>query len=355
MRYATGLDIPDPFIYAELSEKKYVIVSSLELSRAKKEAKRGIKVIFVEDVDTSNIRIPKTRKQNLADLASSFLLSYNVTEVQVPHNTWTLHTDTFREHNLRVKLANPFFPERLIKTEDELRSIKATGKVVKDAFKVACNMLRESKVEWDDKLVWNDAPLTSERLKSEIEAVFMQNGCASGDSIVACGEQSAEPHNQGSGPLHAGQPIIIDLFPRDKKTGYYFDFTRTVVKGTPDPELKKLYDTVKRAQAEALAVVAPGNVKHVHLAAAEVFVRAGYETTDEEGFIHSTGHGLGVELHEPPRISERSGDELLPGMVITIEPGLYYKGIGGVRIEDTVVVTEDGHINLTNVPKNLTL
>ncbi len=355
MRYATGLCLHESFIWVRYGEgksaKEYILVNRLEFPTVKKEARKDIKVICWNDLELDNIRIPKQRKKNLADIASSFLLSYNVDAIQVPDNTWAIHMETFKEHNLIAKPTQPFFPERIIKRSDEVLAIKQTGKVTKMAFKHTVKILREAEIQWDDSLTWNGVKLTSEFLQNEIEKVFIDNGCSSGESIVSCGEQSSEPHNRGSGTLKAGHPIVVDLFPKDNKTGYYFDMTRTIIKGTPTPELKNMLQTVKRAQKEALELVRPGPAEHVHLAARKIVERAGFKTTDEEGFLHSTGHGVGVDLHEPPRIGDKSEDILEPGMVITVEPGLYYKEHGGVRIEDTVLVTKNGYKNLTNLPK----
>jgi Xaa-Pro aminopeptidase len=159
------------------------------------------------------------------------------------------------------------------------------------------------------------------------------------------------PHSRGSGPLLAGEAIVIDVFPRDNTSGYYFDMTRTVVKGTPRSEIVKLIGAVKRAHGDALAVVAPGKASGVHKAAVDSFTRSGYVTDEKGGFIHSLGHGLGLDLHESPRVGATSNDVLVVGDVITIEPGLYYPGVGGARIEDTVLVTKTGCVNLTNLPK----
>jgi Xaa-Pro aminopeptidase len=358
MRYATGLSIPDPFVWIRFGEgkkaKEYILVSTLEFGRARQNAKIGTKVILLDKINLDNIRKPVGRKRNLADYAASFLLSYNNTEVVLPENTWASHLETLREHGIRAKIQSPYFAQRLIKSQDEIAKIKRTGLVAKKAYKAATDILRKATIDWNDSLLYNNKRLTSEFLKNEIERIFLENGCASGESIVSCAEQTAQPHNTGSGLLKAGEPIIIDIFPRDMKTGYFFDMTRTVIKGTPRKELKDLYATVHTAQLAAIAAVKAGaKVADVHQAVEEIYAKHNYHTTDEEGYIHSTGHGLGLSVHEPPRISTKSDEILQAGMVITIEPGLYYKELGGIRIEDTILVTQKGHVNLTNVPKVL--
>jgi len=356
MLYATGLHISDPFIWIRMGEgsrsREYVLVSSLEYSRAKQECRQGTKIILFEEIDMKNVKKPTGRKRTLADLAAAFLLSYNITEVLIPSNTWTVDAEALRECNLRVKVVSPFFPSRIIKRPEEIAAIKHAGLVTKKAFHRAMTILKEATIDWNDTLIYNDKRLTSEFIKMEMEKVFIENGCASGETIVACGEQAAQPHNRGSGLLHAGEPIVMDIFPRDLTSGYYFDMSRTVIKGTPTKELTRLYDTVRKAQLAGLAAIKPGRkASEVHAACQAVFDKAGYKTTAEEGFIHSTGHGVGIDIHESPNVSAKVDDILQPGMVITVEPGLYYKELGGVRIEDTVVVSKTGHINLTNVPK----
>lgn len=356
MRYATGLVIPDPFIWVQFGTgkrtKEYVIVSSLEYGRAKAEARLGTKVILYESVDLKTLRKPVGRRRNLADIAAAFLLSYNITEVFLPDNAWSIHTETLREHGLRVRFSESLFPERIVKSQEEVAAIKRAGRVAKRAMQHASDIIKASTIEWDDTLTYEGERLTSERLKAEIEKIFIDNGCSSGETIVSCGDQAAQPHNRGSGPLYAGTTIVIDIFPRDNASGYYFDMTRTLLKGTPTKDLLKLYDAVRKAQIAALMAVKPGKkASDVHAAAAAVFQRMGYKTTEEGGFIHSVGHGLGLDIHEEPGVGPRSDTILAPGMVITVEPGLYYKELGGVRIEDTVLVTKTGFANLTNVPK----
>lgn len=197
-----------------------------------------------------------------------------------------------------------------------------------------------------------------------IEATLAAHECESPEGhIVSGGIKSSEPHEVGSGPLLPGEPIVIDIYPRSKKTGYYADMSRTVCIGKPSSALQSMYNTVLEAQQTAIACVAPGVLcREVHQAAVWVFESAGYTTSGKgtefefrEGFVHSVGHGVGKEIHERPHISARSEEVLEVGDVITIEPGLYYTNIGGVRLEDLLVVTEKGCQNLTTFPKQLAI
>ena len=166
-------------------------------------------------------------------------------------------------------------------------------------------------------------------------------------SIVAGGRQAADPHEAGRGPLRAGEWIVADVFPRMLATGYWGDMTRTFLHGRPTAAQRRMYEAVAEAQRLALSLVRPGaKGKDVHRAVTDFFARRGWKTGTgpdgrAHGFFHGLGHGVGLEIHEEPRLSP-SGGELAPGMVVSVEPGLYYPEIGGVRIEDLVVVTETG-------------
>ena len=196
-------------------------------------------------------------------------------------------------------------------------------------------------------------PLTSEAVKTEIEVTLLRHGCALDETIVACGADAADPHERGSGPLAANEPIIVDIFPQNKASKYHADMTRTFCRGEPDDTVREWYDLTEEAYRAALDAVEPGvEGEAIHDAACDVYEDAGLPTlrsdeAAETGFIHSTGHGVGLDVHEGPRIGP-GVDVLEPGHVITIEPGLYDPDVGGVRIEDLVVVTEDGSENLTD-------
>jgi Xaa-Pro aminopeptidase len=221
-------------------------------------------------------------------------------------------------------------------------------------------LLRLAAVADDGTLRYEGETLTSERVKREIEVTLLREGCALDETIVACGSDAADPHDRGSGPLTAQEPIIVDIFPRSKATKYHADMTRTFSVGDPGDTVREWFDLTHDALEAALDAVEPGATgEAVHDAVCDVYEGAGHPTlrsdpTTETGFIHSTGHGVGLDVHEQPRVSP-GGEELEPGHVITVEPGLYDPDVGGVRIEDLVVVTEDGYENLTEYPVDLVL
>jgi len=208
----------------------------------------------------------------------------------------------------------------------------------------------------------NTAEPTAEAAHALIDKILAEHNCESPEGhIVAAGTQSSEPHAVGSGTLEKDVPIIIDIYPRSKITGYFADMTRTICVGTPSSELQKMYDQVLLAQELAISMIKPGvRCLEIQQAVEDVFTKAGYITSGKgtefafaEGFVHGVGHGVGKNVHEEPRIGRNSKDILQEGDVITIEPGLYYKHIGGVRLEDMVLVTSSGGENLTHFAKHL--
>jgi Xaa-Pro aminopeptidase len=242
--------------------------------------------------------------------------------------------------------------ERLPKTPEQIAAIETAQRGTEAAFDALVSYLRTA-----------EAP-TSEEAHRILDTVLGEHGCESPEGhIVAGGVQSAEPHEAGTGLLKKREPIVIDIYPRSKTSGYFADMSRTVCIGEPSLELQKMYDTVLEAQELGISLVQPGaHCGDIHMAAVRVFENAGYTTSGKgkefpfaEGFVHGLGHGVGQEVHEAPRISRNSDDILQVGDVVTIEPGLYYKHIGGVRLEDMVLVTEDGCRNLTRAAKILKL
>ena len=206
--------------------------------------------------------------------------------------------------------------------------------------------------------MYHNNPLTSEKLRAIIDTAILQAGGVASHTIVAGGQQACDPHEQGHGVLRAREPIILDVFPRSQKTGYFGDITRTVVRGRASDPVRKMYDAVERGQAAAFAAMRHQTpTADIHQKVQEVFASAGYKTGKfngrMQGFFHGTGHGLGLELHEEPRVSPISTGALRAGQVVTVEPGLYYPGIGGVRLEDVAHITANGPRNLTKFEKVL--
>ncbi|HET6463459.1 MAG TPA: Xaa-Pro peptidase family protein, partial [Candidatus Krumholzibacteria bacterium] len=240
--------------------------------------------------------------------------------------------------------------------KDEIAHIVSAMRATEAGMQRAIDMLRRARVHkgW---VVLGGKKLTAEDIRRAANLEIFGRGCMPAHTIVAPGKHGCDPHDVGSGPIRAGEPIIIDIFPRAEKSGYFADITRTVVKGAPRPGVREMYDAVLAGQRGALRMIRHGALaSDIHGAILELFEKRGFKTGmidgRMQGFFHGTGHGLGLEIHEPPRIA-MNDTRLKAGMVVTVEPGLYYAGIGGMRIEDTVLVTRTGIRNLTRFPKFL--
>jgi len=250
----------------------------------------------------------------------------------------------------------PFLEERLVKSPAEVECILRAMRRTEAALGAAIEAIREAEV-MDGALRWRGEVLTAEALKRLIAVRLLEDGLLAQHTIVACGEAACDPHNEGSGPLRSGQAIILDVFPRDEESRYFADITRTVVKGKAPERLREMYRAVAKGQDRALHLIRDGaDGEAVHREVQAMLEGQGFRTGEVngrmQGFFHGTGHGLGLEVHELPRVS-KIPTTLRTGNVVTVEPGLYYPGIGGVRIEDVVVVTEHGCTNLTAYPKEL--
>ncbi|QYJ15895.1 Xaa-Pro dipeptidase [Rubrobacter xylanophilus DSM 9941] len=361
--HLTGFLAPDPVILFRTGGRKHLAVSAMEYPRALKQA-RVDEVLSFDELGVEELaRELRDGHRAYAAAAARALLERGVNEVAVPPGLGVAYADELRARGVRLSPAGSLFARlRRRKTGEEISRIERTQRAVEEACRHALGILREATVGDDGTLVWRSEPLTSELLRSEIDVELLRRGCAAEGTIVAGGKQAADPHERGSGPLHAGQTIIVDVFPRDQSTRYYADMTRTFVKGEPAGELVRMHEAVLEAQRSALSMIRAGvNGRDVHRKVSEILHEAGYKTALHdrqegrpltEGFMHGTGHGVGLEIHEAPRIST-ADQELLAGDVVTVEPGVYDPELGGVRIEDLVVVTERGCRNLTRFPKEL--
>ncbi|MFC6835710.1 M24 family metallopeptidase [Halomarina ordinaria] len=356
-RYLSGFDAPDPYVTLYDGER-HLLVSSLEYGRARREAPTE-DVVRHADFDYGAKREEYGHVEAGHRVIAEFLAERGVDAVAVPGRFPLAVADGLRDLDVSVtaETEGVVTDIRATKTEAELDFVRATQRANERALARAEELVREASVE-DGVLVHDGEALTSERVRREMEIALLREGYALEESIVACGAAAADPHDRGNGPLYADEPVIVDVFPRDKESKYFADMTRTFVKGTPSDEVRAWYDLTEEALEAALAAVEPGATgADVHDAVCDVYEAAGEPTlrddpTTETGFIHSTGHGVGLDIHERPSLGPGGGD-LEPGMVITVEPGLYDPDVGGVRIEDIVVVTEDGYENLTDYPREL--
>ncbi len=359
MLYAVGMFVPDPFVYLRIRGREMVVMSDLEVDRARRQAAHCRIIPLSQCQQKLRREGKKSRSRSIAEVIRLVLDECHTRKVCVPGNFPLGLAIELRELGIKVKpKPGNFFPEREEKSAEEVKKISAALMMAEVGLAEGIQALKSAKVGKDRKLTYHNAPLTSEKLRSIIDTAIIQaNGLAS-HTIVAGGKQGCDPHETGHGPLRANEPIILDVFPRSQKTGYFGDITRTVVKGRASEAVRKLYDTVHRGQKTAFQLMRAGVVtSRIHLAVQKLFTSEGYKTGKSEGrmqgFFHGTGHGLGLEIHESPRVNATSTSVLKAGQVVTVEPGLYYPGIGGVRIEDVVLVTSNNPKNLTQFEKVL--
>ena len=359
--YLSGFDAPDPFLTLYTPTETAILTSPLEYARAT-EASRADVVKRWGDYDYRALRKEHGKGPARGIVVAEFLGEFGVESVATDRRFPLFTADAIRENGGQVSadLDDVIAEIRARKTEAELEHIRAAQRANEAAMAAAEALLEDADVDSDGTLIHDGEPLTSERIKATIERTLLDRGFAMDQTIVASGSDSAVPHERGSGPIAAGEPVIVDIFPQSKTTKYHADMTRTFLRGEPDPTIREFYDLTEEAKAAALDAVEPGVTgEAVHGAVCDVYEAAGYPTTrseesPESGFIHSTGHGVGLDVHEHPSIGA-GGKELKPGHVITIEPGLYDPAVGGVRIEDLVLVTEDGYENFTDYPEQLVL
>jgi len=355
--YATRFVAPDPFIYLEVKGERLLVMSDLEMDRAKSQASvdRVLSYSELEKKAKSN----GTKEPSSVDIVHVILREAKVRQLLVPANFPFIHATRLQELGYSMKpKRDPFYERRVVKTAEEVRCIEAAQRATEEAVAAAHATLKMATIRDGD--LWLDGEvLTSERIKKLINVKLMERDCVAQHTIVAGGEQACDPHHEGTGPLPANRSIIFDVFPRSASSRYFADMSRTVIRGVASQELKRLYQTVKDAQEEAITKVKDGaDGKKIHQGILDRFEKAGYKTGlvdgRMQGYFHGTGHGVGLDIHEAPRIS-RTGSLLQEGHVVTVEPGLYYPGLGAVRIEDMVLVTSDGCRNLTDFPKTFEL
>jgi len=350
MIYRSGFHPVDPVVFLDEGKKRTLIVPMLEFSRAREEA-RGVDVLLPEDLG-----VPADELRSVSGWALHLLRRRNIKAVRVGSFFPASVMRKLEENKIAVSIAaGAMYAGRAIKSADEIKKITASQRAAVAALRCGHRVLQEAEIGRNGWLRWQGKALTSEVLRGVIDGELLRRGCIARDTIVAGGAQAADPHERGHGPLRAGTSIVFDIFPQHKRTGYWGDITRTFCKGAPSPALARMYLTVLRAQKMALSAIRVGaSGKDIHARVAAFFEQAGYPTRVKDGvvrgFFHGTGHGVGLDIHEAPSIS-RADVNLVEGHVVTVEPGLYDPDIGGVRIEDTVLVSKRGAKILASYPK----
>ena len=354
MLYATRFFAPDPFIFLQRNGKRTLVLSNLEIGRGRRQAKADEFVSF--DQLEREVRGKSKKAPPYERVLSHFLRKCGVRSAIVPANFPLGYAQELVADKIRLRATNGlFWPEREAKSEKEIEMIGRALRITEIGLKRAVEVLVRSTITREKKLRWSGKTLTSEMLRAEIDSAILRAGGTPTGTIVAGGDQACDPHERGFGPLYANSLIILDVFPRDAKTGYFGDMTRTVLRGRASEAQRKLWEAVKAGQALALKKIRAGvDGMTIHKAIQNLFRERGFPTEVRKGknvgFFHGTGHGLGLEIHEYPRLQKVT---LKDRQVLTVEPGLYYPGLGGVRHEDVVIVTKSGCKILSRFPKKL--
>jgi Xaa-Pro aminopeptidase len=350
LRHEVPVSVPDPFLYVERNGSRTAFVGSLEIPRLEGVADLGTVPFEALGLDELLDR-GLTWHEMTPELVLRACRQASVESAVTPRDFPLELADYLRGHAIELEAKGDLFDQRRrVKTEFELEGIRRAQRAAERAMDAIRARLREG------------GATSSEELQGVASRVFSDEGVIAPDLVlVSSGAQTTVGHEPGHGPIAEGEPVVVDLFPRDPASGCYADMTRTFCLGEPPEELARYHALVREALDVAYARIRPG-VKgaDVHRAVCELFADHGYPTqltkapgeVLEEGFFHGLGHGVGLEVHELPGLG-RSGEAIVAGDVLAVEPGLYSKGFGGCRLEDLVVVTEDGCEILTQYPYDL--
>jgi Xaa-Pro aminopeptidase len=363
LRHEVPISIPDPLLYAEVGGKRSVVISSFETSRVTDLG--TVEVLAFEDVGLDQLLERGLDSYALSrELWLSAARQFGLEDAVTPTAFPLEFADHLRANGITLEADQRFFDERRrVKNRFELEGIRRACRAVEAGIQVGVDMLRDADRR-NGTLVLNGEPLTCERIKLEVERAFGEQGAAADEFIVSHGAQTAVGHDGGSGPIASDDVVLFDLFPRDRESACFSDFTRTFSVGDASDELKGCHRLVRQALELAVGAVRPGvKGSDIHRQVCDLFHEHGYKTqlhkeegeVLKDGYFHATGHGVGLEVHEQPGLGRVESEPLVAGDVIAVEPGLYRHGFGGVRLEDLLLVTADGCEVLTDFPYELEL
>ncbi len=361
LRHEVPLGVPDPFLYVEKDGVRHVAVSSMEAQRLSALGLFEVHVLEEYGLDELVGRGLSWHEIG-AEVAVRAVHGIGVERAVVPETFPLWLADVLRDQGVELRADRAFFDERRrSKTAAELAGMRRAQRAAEAAMDTCRDLLRRA-TRAGDALLLDGEPLTVERVKSAMNLTFVTHGTTVDEFIVAPGAQGAVGHDMGSGPIRAGVPIVVDIWPRDNESAIHCDMTRTFVVGDVPDDVREWHRLCKEAIDRALAEIRAGaSGREIYDGTCEIFENAGEPTqrtkepgaTLADGFFHGLGHGVGLEVHEEPNLGLTGKSALRAGDVVTIEPGLYRQGYGGVRLEDLVLVTENGAENLTEYPYDL--
>jgi Xaa-Pro aminopeptidase len=361
LRHEVTLGIPDPFLYAEVGGTRHVVIGAMEIARM---SELGLDQLhpYEEFGSDELIAAGKTYAELRREIPVRAVKALGVEQAVVPEGFPVWLADRLRAEGVELTADDDAFDQRRrVKTAAELAGIRRAQRAAEAGMDAARDLLRRASPN-GGALTVDGETLTVERIKTAMAQAFAANGTSADDFIVAPGPQGAVGHDMGSGPVRPGVPIVIDVWPRDNETACFADMTRTFVVGDVPEDVQRWHSLCKEALDTAVAAIRDGAAgRGIFDLTCDIFEAAGEPTqrtkepgkTLSDGFFHGLGHGVGLEVHEQPGMGLASKEALRAGDVVTVEPGLYRQGYGGVRLEDLVLVTADGAENLTRYPYDL--
>jgi Xaa-Pro aminopeptidase len=353
LRHEVPLGVPDPILFAEKDGEKHIVTHSMEAARL--EELGLFRLLLTEELGLDELLVSGVGPAELrAELALRGVRAVGVSDAVVPETFPLWLADHLRANGVQVRVDRDFFDDRRrVKTEAQLAGMRRAQRAAEAAMDRARELLR-TRVQ--------NGGLTVEEVKAAMNVVFAEHNTTAEDFIVAPAAQGAVGHDMGSGPIEPGVPVVVDIWPRDNESFAYCDMTRTFVVGDVPENVREWHRLCKEALDRAISEIRAGaDGRAIFDGTCDIFEAAGEPTQRtktpgeplSDGFFHGLGHGVGLEVHEQPNLGRVPDKPLVAGDVVTVEPGLYRKGYGGVRLEDLVLVTEDGAENLTDYPYDL--
>ena len=358
MLYFSRFQAFDPYLAFTMAGRRVAVISAGEYGRMVKESLFD-EILLLEDVRDGAAKrfgLPKGKRPEIHQMVLHLAELHGIPTFRVSSRFPVGLARKLREAGMILEIAedNGLFPERQIKTAAEVEALRMGNKASEAGFRIVAKTLAESIIR-NGKLIHGGSVLTAERLRELIGHAVLEAGAMALHTIAAPGDQAVDNHCAGYGPLRAGELIVVDIFPRRIEDGYWGDMTRTFLKGRASDAQRRLVRTVKQGHKMAIDMIRPGiSGGKVHDAVQAFFDKEGYQTTRDckqpSGFFHALGHGVGLEIHEQPIMRSKAPFKFRSGMAVTVEPGLYYPGLGGCRIEDVVHVVPGGCELISRAP-----